>query len=146
MELNMNKSKQQYHNHKARAKRKVVPFELSFDEWMKIWTDSGHYHEKGTKRGQYVMSRYKDQGGYTLYNVYIQTVGANTKEAFTTNNSDFIKPRRGEENHFYGKKHTESSIEKIKIARAKQVWSLETNRKRSEAMKKARALAGAKWS
>lgn len=142
----INKSKEQYNNHKARAKRKGVPFELSFDEWMKIWTDSGHYHEKGTKRGQYVMSRYKDQGGYTIDNVYIQTVGANTKEAFTTNNSDFIKPRCGEENHFYGKKHTESSIEKIKIARAKQVWSLETNRKRSEAMKKARALAGAVWS
>ena len=146
MELKMNKSKEQYNNHKARAKRKGVIFDLTFDEWLKIWTDSGHYYQKGTKRGQYVMSRYKDAGGYTIDNVYIQTVGANTKEAFTTNNKDFIKPKFGEENHFYGKKHTQESIEKIKVARTKQIWSEETNRKRSEAMKKARALAGKLWS
>jgi len=141
----MNKSKIQYWNHQQRAKRKGVPFELSFDEWMHIWLDSGHYHAKGTKRGQYVMSRYGDKGGYTKDNVHIQTVGANTKEAFTTNNIDFIKPRHGEENYFYGKTHTETSIEKIKAARAKQVFTAETNKKRSEAMKKARALAGTNW-
>jgi hypothetical protein len=143
--MELNKSKQQYHNHKARAKRKGIPFELTFDQWLKIWLDSGHYYEKGTKRGQYVMSRYKDQGGYTINNVHIQTVGDNTREAFTTSNSDFIKPRRGIENYFYGRKHTESTREKIKAKRATQVFTNETNRKRSEAMKRARAIAGANW-
>mgnify|MGYP003337632559 CR=1 FL=1 len=35
MELKMNKSKEQYNNHKARAKRKGVIFDLTFDEWLK---------------------------------------------------------------------------------------------------------------
>ena len=141
----MNKIKQQFWNHKQRAKRKGVPFELSMDEWYKIWIDSGHYHEKGTKRGQYVMSRYGDKGGYTVDNVYIQTVGENTKEAFTTNNKDFIKPRFGKDNFFFGKQHSKESIKKIKEKRATQVWSEETNKKRSDAMKRARALAGSDW-
>ena len=98
----VNKSKQQYHNHKARAKRKGIPFELTFEQWYKIWLDSGHYHEKGTKHGQYVMSRYQDKGGYTIDNVYIQTVGDNTREAFLHNNKDFIQPKYGEDNNFYG--------------------------------------------
>lgn len=141
----INKSKQQYHNHKARAKRKGIPFELTFEQWYKIWLDSGHYHEKGTKHGQYVMSRYHDQGGYTIDNVYIQTVGDNTKEAFLHNNKNFIKPKFGEDNNFYGKKHSENAIAKIKTARAKQIFSIESNLKRSIAMKKARALKGKDW-
>lgn len=39
-------------------------------------------------------------------------------------------------NHpMYGKHHSEESIKKIKLARAKQVWSDDTNRKRSETQK-----------
>lgn len=141
----MKKTKEQFQNHRQRAKRKGIPFELTFDEWYKIWIDSGHYHNKGTKRGQYVMSRYGDKGGYTVDNVHIQTVGENTREAFTTTNKDFIKPRHGAENNFFGKTHKEESIAKIKAARAKQIFSTETNKKRSEAMKRARALAGSSW-
>ena len=136
---------EQYSQHKQRAKRKGIPFELTLAEWYKIWIDSGHYHNKGTKRGQYVMSRYGDKGGYTIGNVHIQTVGQNTQEAFTINNADFIKPRFAEDNHFFGQTHTQKSIDKIKTARAKQVFSAETNKKRSEAMKRARALAGGAW-
>ena len=143
--MEITKAKQQFHNHKARAKRKGIPFLLTFDQWCKIWLDSGHYYDKGTKRDQYVMSRYNDVGPYSIDNVKIQTVGENTKEAFTTNNSDFIKPRYGVENHFYGRKHTEQSRQKIKIARAKQVCSDETRKKVSETMKRRRAEIGINW-
>jgi hypothetical protein len=139
------KAKRQFWNHQQRAKRKGIPFLLTFDEWCKIWLDSGHYYNKGTKRGQYVMSRFNDAGPYSIDNVKIQTVGENTKEAFTINNSNFIKPRLGKDNHFFGHKHTEQSIEKIKIARAKQVWTAEAKRKVSETMKRRRAEAGANW-
>lgn len=144
----VNKSKQQYWNHQQRAKRKKIPFELTFEQWYDTWIKSGHYHEKGTKRGQYVMSRYKDQGGYTIDNVYIQTVGDNTKEAFTTNNKNFISPRFGKDNHFYGCKHSEETKQKIRDARAKRikcVWTPDARKKASEAMKKARAIAGTTW-
>lgn len=139
------KAKQQYWNHQQRAKRKGISFQLTFDQWLKIWLDSGHYYNKGTKRGQYVMSRYNDVGPYSVDNVKIQTVGENTKEAFTTNNSDFIKPRYGIENHFYGRKHTEETKQKIKLARAKQSWTPESRKKVSETMKKRRAEAGVNW-
>lgn len=139
------KTKKQYWNHQQRAKRKGIPFELTMEEWYNIWQVSGHYHEKGTRRGQYVMSRYGDKGGYTTDNVYIQTVGENTREAFTINNSDFIRPRPGKENHFFGKTHTEETKEKIRVARAKQVWTPEARKKVSETMKKRRAEAGSSW-
>lgn len=143
--MEIKQAKKQYWNHQQRAKRKGVPFLLTFEQWCQIWLDSGHYHEKGTKRGQYVMSRFNDIGPYSIDNVKIQTVGENTREAFTTNNSDFIKPRYGIENHFYGRKHTEQTRQKIKIARAKQVWTPEARKKVSETMKKRRAEAGANW-
>ena len=144
----MTKTKRQFWNHQQRAKRKGIPFELTFDEWYKIWIESGHYENKGTKRGQFVMSRYGDKGGYTIDNVHIQTVGENTKEAFTTNNADFIRPRLEEENYFFGKTHSEESREKIRAVRAKQVFTTESNIKRSEAMKRARAKvkeSGKEW-
>lgn len=143
--MEIKKAKQQFWNHKQRAKRKGISFLLTFDQWCKIWLDSGHYYQKGTKRGQYVMSRFNDTGPYSIDNVKIQTVGENTKEAFTLHNIDFIKPRYGIENHFYGKKHTDETKQKIKTARAKQIWSLETRKKVSETMKKRRAEAGKSW-
>lgn len=143
--MNLEKAKQQFWNHKQRAKRKGISFELTFAQWLKIWLHSGHYYEKGTKRGQYVMSRFNDIGPYSIDNVKIQTVGENTKEAFMTNNSNFIRPRLGAENHFYGRKHTEETKQKIKIARAKQSWTPESRKKVSETMKKRRAEAGANW-
>ena len=143
--MELKQVKKQYWNHQQRAKRKGISFELSLEQWIKIWLDSGHYYNKGTKKGQYVMSRYKDQGGYAVDNVYIQTVGDNTREAFTTNNKDFTRPKLGTENNFYGKTHSPESIIKIKEARAKQVWSEESNRKRSETMKKRRAEKVGLW-
>ena len=143
--MDMKKTKQQYHNHKARAKRKGIPFELTFEQWYQIWLDSGHYFEKGTKQGQFVMSRFQDKGGYTINNVFIQTVGDNTREAFLYNNKNFITPKFGNDNNFYGRTHTHEAREKIKNARSKQIFTPESNQKRSEAMKKARAMAGKNW-
>lgn len=144
-QINIKKAKQQFWNHQQRAKRKGINFLLTFEQWLQIWLDSGHYHEKGTKRGQYVMSRFNDVGPYSIDNVKIQTVGQNTKEAFTINNADFIKPRFGEENHFYGRKHSIESRAKIKEARAKQIWTPEARKKVSETMKRRRAEAGTNW-
>lgn len=43
--------------------------------------------------------------------------------------------RRGNKHPFFGKKHSEEAKDKIKLARAKQVWDEETNKKRSETQK-----------
>ena len=55
--------------HRANAKSRSVAFELTFDEWLAWWKDTGHYHERGKRRGQYVMGRKGDVGPYALGNI-----------------------------------------------------------------------------
>lgn len=68
--------------HKKRDKAgQPVKFLLSFEEWMEIWLESGHWHERGCHRGQYVMSRYNDLGHYEVGNVFIQRTEDNIRQA-----------------------------------------------------------------
>ena len=63
--------KEMYRLHKYNAKRRDIPFLFMFEEWLKIWTDSGHLHKRGPRRGQYVMARFGDKGPYSVGNVQI---------------------------------------------------------------------------
>lgn len=65
---------------KHMARKRGIEFKLTFEEWFKIWTDSDHLHERGTKRGQYVMARNGDQGAYEVGNVRIVTTTENVRE------------------------------------------------------------------
>jgi hypothetical protein len=57
------------------------------EEWLDMWITSGHYHERGVKRDQYVMARKgPDIGPYSVDNVVIQLS--------TINNSDGHKGRK----------------------------------------------------
>ena len=58
-----------------------IEFRLTFEEWLKIWVDSGHLHERGCKHGQYVMARFNDVGHYEVGNVFIQLAKENVREA-----------------------------------------------------------------
>lgn len=74
-------AKVKFRQHKHRAEQKNIPFNLTFDEWFKIWTDSGFYALRGRGRGKYVMSRKNDEGGYESGNVFIQLNGDNVSQA-----------------------------------------------------------------
>lgn len=89
---------------KSKAKHRGIDFNLTFEEWWSIWEQSGKWNERGIRKGQYVMSRIADQGGYTLDNVMIQTVGDNNREAFRTHR---LPP-------MLGKKHTDETKQKMK--------------------------------
>ena len=52
----MREWEQKYNQHKYRAERRGIPFELTFKQWLKIWQYSGHLHERGHRQGQYVMA------------------------------------------------------------------------------------------
>jgi hypothetical protein len=58
-----------------------IEFKLTFEEWLDIWLESGHLHERGCKAGQYCMSRYDDIGHYEVGNVFIQLHADNTRQA-----------------------------------------------------------------
>ena|ERR1035437_7057048 len=66
-----------YSYQKRHAASRGIPFTLTFEEWWKLWEDSGKYSERGKKPHQYCMSRNKDIGGYEVGNVYISQVSDN---------------------------------------------------------------------
>lgn len=60
-----------YLAHKYNASIRNIDFLLTFEEWIQIWVESGHLHERGCKRGQYCMARFGDKGPYAVGNVKI---------------------------------------------------------------------------
>lgn len=56
---------------KNRAEIRGVEWKMSFDEWMKVWEDSGRWELRGRKTGCYCMCRYGDTGPYSIENIYI---------------------------------------------------------------------------
>jgi len=75
----MNKIK--YEAHRRGANTRNIPFLLSFEEWSNIWEQSGHWEERGKKKGQYCMSRIGDTGPYAVGNVFIQLHSENMSQA-----------------------------------------------------------------
>jgi len=65
------KARRAYLSQFCSARRRGIPFLLSFDEWYVIWQQSGHWLERGRKLGQYCMARYFDGGPYSKDNVKI---------------------------------------------------------------------------
>jgi len=56
---------------KCDAKRRGIPFLLTFCEWLDIWLSSDHLDQRGHGKGRYVMARYGDRGAYEIGNVRI---------------------------------------------------------------------------
>jgi hypothetical protein len=77
-------TKNKFNVHKSGAKSRNISFNFTFDEWLNFWIESGHWEERGNKKGQYVMSRKNDIGPYELGNVYIQLGEQNLKDIVRT--------------------------------------------------------------
>lgn len=69
-----------YRKQKEHSVRRGVEFKLSFEEWWKIWEDSGKYFFRGVGKGKYCMCRNKDTGAYEVGNVYIDSTTNNIKD------------------------------------------------------------------
>lgn len=67
-----------YVAHKINAKRRGVPFEMTFDQWWSVWDASGMWSERGTNGAH--MCRHGDEGAYSVGNVYIGTKAENCAE------------------------------------------------------------------
>ena len=70
-----------YRRHRASAQGRGIQWEFTFREWWVVWFFSGHWDQRGTMRGEYVMSRRGDKGPYSTGNVFIQTCSQNSKDA-----------------------------------------------------------------
>ena len=83
----LTKAKSKYRKQVRRCSKRVdrhgnpILMLLSFEEWMDIWWNSGHWYDRGTKRGQFCMCRFNDLGNYEIGNVKIATNSENLSEA-----------------------------------------------------------------
>ena len=81
------KLKNAFYSQRCSARNRVdrngnpIEFRLTFEEWLRIWLESGHLNERGRLPHQYVMSRYNDIGHYEIGNVCIKTFSENRREA-----------------------------------------------------------------
>jgi len=57
-----------------------VPFNLTFEQWLTIWQDSGHLPNRGHGGDKYCMARNGDRGAYEVGNVKIITNRENARE------------------------------------------------------------------
>lgn len=72
--------KGKYSIQKRKAKQRKIEFNLSFDEWWKLWQDSGHWDERS--QTGYVMCRTNDEGPYAIDNVRIDKASNNALENY----------------------------------------------------------------
>lgn len=80
-----------YVKHKNNAKQRGVEWLFDFDSWLKVWTDSGHFAERGHAKGKYVMARIGDCGPYVDWNVRIVRSEANSCAAIIAENVPRIR-------------------------------------------------------
>jgi len=65
--------------HRGHARDRGIEFTLTFEEWWKIWQDSGHWDQRGQGSNEYCMARHNDTGPYAVGNVSIITSHVNNK-------------------------------------------------------------------
>ena len=90
--IDMRMVKKKFYSHKGGAKTRGIPFNLTFEQWWDIWRP--HWHNRGSKRGQFVMCRTMDQGGYEVGNVRIDTVKGNGHTRALVNYDALLKEAR----------------------------------------------------
>lgn len=129
--------KDYYRFHKKDAANRGIPFLLSYGEWRQVWLDSGHAHEKGCRRGQYVMARFGDKGPYATNNVRIATTEENHAE-------QWARPEYSSKmSATHKNKHVgEATRQKIRVARKDSKASEKTKAKMSVSQKGNKNAAG----
>ncbi len=76
---------ERYKQQKRGAKRRDIPWLFTYITWWRTWCESGKWQKRGTKRGQYVMSRPGDKGPYAPWDVRVVKVEKNISEALIGN-------------------------------------------------------------
>lgn len=66
----LKRARKAYSGQQSVAKRRDIDWQFTFETWLQWWLDSGHWHERGRKRGKYVMARIGDVGPYAANNVF----------------------------------------------------------------------------
>lgn len=84
--------KTKYGNQKDSAKRRGVEWQFTFEEWMRVWIDSGKWEMRGRGKGQYCMARHGDVGPYNTSNVSIILSQKNSSDGIAVARSNATEP------------------------------------------------------
>jgi hypothetical protein len=101
-----------------------IEFRLTFAEWIMIWIESGKYHLRGVRRGEYCMSRINDIGHYEVGNVRI-----------ILNSENISAAQKGRPSPKKGIPRSKEICAKIAAGNKGQTRTPETKAKMSAAMK-----------
>jgi hypothetical protein len=74
-----------YNYQKKNAKARDIDWKFTFEQWINVWIESGHWDERGSGKGKYVMARKGDAGPYSVDNVYICLSTQNNSDAHRFN-------------------------------------------------------------
>ena len=86
-----------YTQQKSNAKGRGIEVKLTFDEWKKIWIDSGKWDQRGRGANKYCMCRFGDKGCYEIGNVFIGLGKINVRDGnLGKSNSDETKRKKSE--------------------------------------------------
>lgn len=70
-----------YNTQKNNAKKRDIPFEISFEEWCEWWGDD--FSKRGSRHDDLCMCRFNDEGPYKLGNIYKDTFENNLKDTLS---------------------------------------------------------------
>lgn len=71
-----------YAKQRHRAGARGIGWALSFEQWCRIWLESGRIDQRGIGAGEFCMARMRDAGPYEAGNVQIKTNRENTLESY----------------------------------------------------------------
>jgi hypothetical protein len=71
--------------HRHNAELRSVEWKFTFDQWWKVWQDSGRWAERGWGAEKYCMCRFGDAGPYAVGNVFIATNSENSSSIDRSN-------------------------------------------------------------
>jgi hypothetical protein len=113
-----------YFKQKVNAMNRGIEWKINLREWIKIWEDSGHFHERA--RNGYVMARFGDVGPYEVGNVYICTASQNVKDYYKHSKRPVIRLDWNGESKTISEWATERGIpNQVLRGRLHQGWSVD---------------------
>ncbi len=69
-----------YTTQRLAARRRGIGWELTFEQWLRLWRASGRLADRGVGAGRYCMARDGDRGPYSVSNVSIQLSTVNSRD------------------------------------------------------------------
>jgi hypothetical protein len=107
----LKKLKLAFNSQKCGAAKRGISFEMTFEEWLQVWRESGKIDLRGQGRGKFCMGRYNDSGPYKIGNVKIITHEQNLSEVPRCHDDD---TKRRISLKLCGRKLSPSHIESIR--------------------------------